>query len=822
MTRVLTVVLLGSIVQGPPPANWQDDFPPQDQWVAARILRDYAQLDAVARFERAPDEVETVRALSAVEDHARLLTSLRLIVDQHPHRMPEAFELARDSLRELEGEPAQTTQHRESLLQIVALARLRLHELSVEDAARVELVFIRLENVFSKDPSSRPPRLLEFVDRYKGTEAALMAELDLLARYGSQEQIEALDAFIARHPGTIAAARALYEKGFEYNTSAYGDERTADPLPRFERIEAIVRELQSERYPDSEWTRRAPDLIAGFHISDDAAISPTSLEGLIAAYESLGRDRFERALSSSEPAQSVVTSNLMDLYARRGDPGAQREYFFSTLASSPGAATAVEALRASQYSQALNRETPEQQKARIAKATASLRAVSGAGDSAFHRRALATLAALQLKEDGCDAAMPTLREYVTRYPRTSWSWAAHMRIARCEDVGGDMHAAIASNRHAAAAGAGVAPVRALGHATAAGLLEITGRIETALHEYRQAFDAWDSRFRDTLLVSFTRARSPGEPFTVGTDAAVVSTGWLSQRISALTEALSTPGGPLLAQARALLARDRFEEAGAVAGRMLTEHPTSPLTAEARDITRTTRLRSALGLARASSSADRVRVEQVLDDLINGPFDFAVVAARIARATLRWERGVEPEAQEQEVRAALADWQDLQPLREKLTDLEEDVAGIREAVFRPHGGGVYDSYWGRFPWPDESTPFFIVNTELSVTAADGESRVLKLPHRMSETRGVLFFDSEQLDLLARLPRTLLRQVFPKRDGDWTRWGLEAYPLTTSIAFTNAERTTATADVMIADTWATVELEKRGGKWVALRVVDFHIA
>lgn len=808
MKHVLVFVLLSLVGQAPPIRDWQDDFPPQDSGIARQLARAHARIDAAERVRTAPADVETVRALADLGDYANLLESLRLIVDEHPERMAPAFEAVQEALHELRGDAEQAIRNRDALLQLVAAGRQRLDTLAKEDAARADFAFLTIDTRLSREPDTRVPRLYRFVDRYQGTEAALLAEVELVTPYGRSS--EAIDAFIARHPGTTAAAKAIYTKGFEYRSIGVREARNGDPLPRFERLEAVVRELESGRYPESEWTRRAPELIGEFYISDDARIPPASLERLIAAFEAFARRRF-------------VPSTLLDLYARRGDPAAQFERLLSTLERSPGASTAVGLMRASYHLQERNRETPEQRTSRIAKAKAALRTVSEAGDSAPHRRALATLAALEFEEDGCKAAIPTLREYLARYPRTSWSWVAHARIGHCQDVSGDTHAAVAAYRRVAAAGAGVPVARALGHASAGRLLETTDDLEAALGEYRQALVAWEDGFEDTYSAYFRRPWNPDESFGFRNRDASISKSWLIQRISTLTELLSTPGGALLLQARALLARGDLERAEAIAGRVLTKHPESPLTDDARYVLHVARLERALALANAHRPGhDRGRAARILDELVTEPLDFAVIAARIARATLRWDDGVDPDAQERELKAALADWLARQPLREPVPGVEEDVADIREAVFRPHGGGVYDEYWRNFPWPDASTPYFIVNTELAVGFVEGESRTFTIAHPLPQAGRILFLDSAQLDLLARVPDTLMRRVFPARAGDWTRWQLEAYPVITQIVFTNPERTKASVQVMIADTTGTVELEKRAGRWVALRVVDFGIA
>lgn len=854
MKHVLVLVLLSSLPQGPPAPDWQDDFPPQDSSLVWSLARAYERIDADHRFETAPADIGTIRALALAGDCDRLLASLRLIVDKHPERLAEALRFI--SLHELRGDTEQVTRHRDALLRIVADGRQRLDSLSREDAARVARAIVTVEDSLTRhdDPAHR---LRTLVDRYQGTEAALLAEVDLImiVHTPSPEMIAALDAFVERHPGTTAAAKAIYQKGFQYSSSNMNEyqPRDADPIAHFERVEAAVRELESGRYPQSYWTRQAPALIQGFSIFDRATISPRSLERLIAAFEDFAKDQFDAALRSEQQGlnEYVITSKLPRLYARRGDRTAQFEQFLSMLERSTKAPAAVALLRASYYLQAQDRETPEQRQSRLAKAKTALRTASGAGDEAGNRRALATIAAMEFQEGHCEAALPALREYVARFPATPWTWVAQVRIGQCEDAAGEFTPAIAAFRLASSAGADLPPARVLGHAYAGRVLEATGDIEAARDEYQRALDAWDNRFGQSYSTHVQRLQNPENPFSLGPDTAEIPKGWLIDRVSALTQALATPGGTPLAQARALLARGDFEEAETMAGRVLTDHPVSSVSADARYVLSLARLERGLVLANADHpDHDPARARAILDALSTQPVDFAVAAARMARATLRWLQGDNRDAQERELKAALADWHAQQVLREPSSDIEADLANIRQAVFLPRGGGVYaKTRWNAFTWSDVSAPFFIVNADLQVKLADGESRRYTIASRLPESDRVLFLETAQIELLERIidslggtkvaepthimqtPNqpvggarqivTLWSRLFPARPGHWGGWELETYPVITEIAFTNAERTKATAKVTIGYSGGTVELEKEAGRWIARRIAGFWI-
>ena len=94
---------------------------------------------------------------------------------------------------------------------------------------------------------------------------------------------------------------------------------------------------------------------------------------------------------------------------------------------------------------------------------------------------------------------------------------------------------------------------------------------------------------------------------------------------------------------------------------------------------------------------------MLDALDREPFDVAVAAARIAKASLLWTRG-EAAAAESVMSSALKDWLQRQTLHQPGTPMEKEVAAIRAAVFnrwaaaftRSHAAGTRSTGPRRFP------------------------------------------------------------------------------------------------------------------------------
>src|SRR4030095_2766447 len=96
-----------------------------------------------------------------------------------------------------------------------------------------------------------------------------------------------------------------------------------------------------------------------------------------------------------------------------------------------------------------------------------------------------------------------------------------------------------------------------------------------------------------------------------------------------------------------------------------------------------------------------------------------IAARIARASMQWSAG-DADGARTAMSAALRGWIEVQPHAERRTDLERDAAAIRDAVFRPLGGGVYAGGrgWNAFSWPGTLPPFLLIDPDINVKLPSG--------------------------------------------------------------------------------------------------------
>jgi hypothetical protein len=254
---------------------------------------------------------------------------------------------------------------------------------------------------------------------------------------------------------------------------------------------------------------------------------------------------------------------------------------------------------------------------------------------------------------------------------------------------------------------------------------------------------------------------------------------------------------------------------------------------------------ALDLADADRASDDGAAMRALDSLGHEPLDFAVTAAKIAKASLLRNAGGTDAGSS--MMQPLDEWHAQQRMTTPRNPLERDVADIRGVVFLPKGGGVFGSSgWNAFDWPGVSPPFLIVKPDVRVKLANGEILQVMVKQPVRTDSKVIFLDTEQLGLLratmvrlggsrTRVPTGVMetpnqplgpaidilplwRKFFPARPGHWGGWDLETYPVITEIAFIDAARTRAEVAVTIGYSGATVVIEKEGSAWTAKRLIN----
>jgi tetratricopeptide (TPR) repeat protein len=845
----IVLVLVATLAQAtagvPPYAN--ADFPPFDRG-AWELQRSARMVGAAQRGLRdAPDTVETLELLIDVKRIDEALIVLGRIVAQHPERMARAFEgVSRGST--WFGDHGHDYDKR--LQQLVDTARGRLRELAREDAARTERQLLMVDRTPMPDTSFRQ-RLERFVADYRGTEAALLTEVDIILNgRASVQQLESLDAFARAHPRSVAGAKALHQKAFQLavNIPISGVEpRTADPTPRFLQILDIVRQLEEGGFPPCEWVEKAPGLVRSFFTSS-TVFAPGNIDRMLDAYYAFARTHFVVDGASPFLAGSggIVLGGMAKLFELRGDGVAGVERTLANLERDVTDTSGVVYLRALLYMSRLNSRTlfylgttttvSESERRRLLlNAIASLDSLSQ-HEGPYQRRALATLASLHFEQRQYADARRRYASYLARFPASDYAWLAALRIGQCDEALGHARGAIAAYRAAAAAYRSEPLVPILGHAAAGRLFEAAMQWDAARAEYERAAAAWAPAYRDDLAITWTSMSS-------GRDAAPVKDLFVSRaavfrRIDELTRSRTADGGALFERARWLLEQRRWRDARAAFERFIAEHPRSTLVADARYLSHLARLEHAMHLASTSTpDVDEPAAVAELDRLIGEPYDFVVFAAKLASASMALTQGATEDA-EKRLRGAFDEWIARQGQRQPPASrdpLAADVSAIRNAVFWPSGNGpAGDAAAARFR---SSRPvYLVVRSEIQVSTAPDSTVTVSIPDAIPGFDNVLYATAAQLDVLKRISEKLgMRGDDPQRGGVsrlvgwWTRffergvsWGnvnVETYPVIYQIEFIDRDRTLANALLRTSDSHGErIVLQKTGGVWKILRVVD----
>src|SRR5688572_19197579 len=251
--------------------NYSAEFPPIGPPYSS-MRRGLLANHLTQLLQQSPDAPETFEMLVYMERPAAAAEALRRMVQSNPGRLAWAFDLLR-SRNFARGPIASVADV--PWPELFAEARRALGGMTMPDAARLELALINASPATAAGPSPNQARiaaLRAFIDKYAGIDVALEAEVELIkSTTSNREWIAPLEEFARQHPGTTAAAKALFEKALQIGSNtAYGvrdlNRANQDPPARREANAlldalAIVRDLMSGRYPASEWVARAPGLV---------------------------------------------------------------------------------------------------------------------------------------------------------------------------------------------------------------------------------------------------------------------------------------------------------------------------------------------------------------------------------------------------------------------------------------------------------------------------------------------------------------------------------------------------------------------------------
>jgi tetratricopeptide (TPR) repeat protein len=857
----LTVLSVPSLFgQSSRPDPWLD-FPSYDQTLVWYLRRAADAKESKRLLAQNSTSVETFRRLVAAErrDDA-LLVLKRILQTADAQQTIAALHALNETIFSFQQDG--TRSYAETIRQLLEPARARSAQLPREDAARLAWELLRIDASLDRGRSQNgPERLTQFLRDYDGSEAALLAQVDMLMLNPRQllKEIADLDQFAKDNPGTNAGAKALFLEGFQLRTNVAitgVEPRGSDPTERLLRVAAIVKELESGKFPRSEWVEKAPELLVGFFVSDTPppAYSPANIDRAVDTYADFVRTHLQMPnalLSIDNSLGYVIGSKMGSLFQLKGDRVGGIERFLNDIektASDPGS---VQLFRAQYYARQSSAGPEADRSSMAAKARASLDALASANRGDASRHALAFAAAFDYYRRDYARALPEYQQFVLRYPSSSWAPIAALRIGECYEQMKDWPKASVAYQQAATSFANDAYARVLGGAFASRTLDAQGRFDDSLSAAKTALNSWDSDYGFEYSIRSSQAPLSGVTTGPVVDTLRVTRDDLAARVATLDHDLHQSGGRLLARGRWQLDQNQFTEAINTLTTFLKQEPGSPALTEARSLLHRAQLESALDLAAVEGAHyDPAKAVAALDGINNEPFDSFVATAALAKAALKLTQGQSSEA-EALMGKTLDSWVTTQHdlnRQPPMSGIDADVAEIRQVVFRPLGDlPIYGgSGWNAFNFPAALPRFIVLRADVQVKTSDGQVGRHTVYQRFPDLDHVLLLKSVELSLLARLLPTiggtkrraptqimetpnqpvgdsmqilsLFGRFFEARPGHWGGWELETYPQVTQIEFVNAERTKANAHVTIGYSGATVVLEKVDGKWRAIRLTN----
>jgi hypothetical protein len=734
---------------------------------------------------------------------------------------------------------------RNALAGIVERAKAAAGRRPRDEAAAIARQALALEmNWTGGSRDARVAQLRRFVEMYDGTPAALSAEVELIHETLTiAQQIDTAQQFAREHAGTVAAAQALHHAAYQLavNSAINVEPRGSDPTERLVRVAAIARELESGRYPASEWVTRAPTLVTGFFVSDSPppTYAPGNLQRSLDEYEQFVRTHvaWQDPYPPNDAIGYLISHSMWRLWSLQGDPTAAAERFFDGLAAGPAVREPARLLQARTYLERIQEGRADASWAR-ARAIALLTGLARGGTERVRRHAHAMLAAELFAGGEDQAACTEFRRFVAAYPKSDWAWVAGLRIGQCEEALNRWQAAAGAYRQTATIHADKPAAVLLGRAYAARALEGTGDFKGALSEYQQATAAWFGTDSSRYWLWIWR-RTPSQSLPFGRDTSEVRKPDLELRREQLRATLAMPGGVLLERARWALGRSR-NETRTLASQLIAQFPGSPLVPDARRLARVADYEDALDLAAADNPRDVPGAQERLERLSREPRDVMSSLAKMARASLMaTQRVSESEVLMEE---ALEEWRSLQvsPAPATPGSLAADADDVRREVFLPLGGGVYRR-GAAVEWPAALPPFLIASATLPVLESDGRLSIVTMSRPLPGFENTLYLSQDDFALLEKTItilggkpgprgptaasesiRTLWNRFFPMRRGFEGGWRLATSPVIGRIEFTNPERTRASVLVTMGHQGGTVVLEKIDDQWRAIDIVNMWIS
>ncbi|HXT71447.1 MAG TPA: hypothetical protein VN700_16950 [Vicinamibacterales bacterium] len=863
MTRTLVAGIAGVVLlfsgdslesqELTPDAALRREFPSDDWQLLGLVQRSMNAREAERGLREAPGAAATMRRLVEAHRLDDAIESLEAGTRGSFDELMAMLDALGERMHQFQMDAARG--YVERVAAIVSPLRGRLATLPREDAARLAWRLMSLENQLGNRGSAGwRERLAAYVGEYRGTRQGSLAEVQAITAGNiSPSSQAALDAFARAHPGTDAAAAALYQKGFDlgHNAQSVGGEKYGeDPLDRFLQVLAIVEDLET-KYPDSEWARKAPsELVVSFYFRSSPPVNfkPGSIDRMLTEYQRFARSHFTAAtgIDLANNLGYLLSSRMAELYAIQGDRVGGVEKSLADLETHVEDKRAVELFRA----EFLLRES-RSGRVPFEKADAALSTLAEATAGFYSRKAAALLASRRMYERDYSRALVAYESYVARYPASPWTWVARLRAAQCLVELGDLNRAAAMFETLATVEVQEPVAVVLGSALAAQTYEAMGLFDRSLAAYQRALASWSNDYGPELTPAPSQARVPRPATGESTTRRAITQENLADRVASLERNLKTSVGPLLERAAWQIDARRFADARSTLAQAAKASRTDSDRTAVRQLDHRAQLELAMELL-AVEGPDAISAFKALDAIAPLPFDANVGFAGLAKGTVMFRNGAEEHARIT-MNATLDAWRDSQQsLRAAVpaSPLAADIAAIRNVLFRP--AGRFEQL-ARVAF-SEHDPFVagyvVTNPDVRVTMADGKTTRITVYQEIPEQTRTIFWTTEDIAFAQRLVGTLGRTrapataapgqapnrpteadlgamkfwnaSFATHKGNMGQWVVQTYPIIVNVTFLDDARTKAAIAFRLNYEGATLIMEKTNGAWQAIRLVNQWIS
>src|SRR4029079_3353652 len=279
---------------------------------------------------------------------------------------------------------------------------------------------------------------------------------------------------------------------------------------RLLRVAAIVKELESGKFPRSEWVEKAPELMGGFFVSDTPPpqYSPANIDRAIETYADFVRPHLQMPnalLSIDNSLGYVIVSKMGNLFELKGDRIGGIERFLDELEKTASDPASVQLFRAQYYARQSSAGPEPDRASMAASARPALTTLASTNRGDASRQALAFAAAFDYYQRDYARALPGDQKFVSLYPSSSWAPIAALRIGECYERMKDWPKASAAYKRAAVAFVNDAYARVLGGAFASRTLDAQGRFDESLTAANAALNSWDADYGFEYSISSSQA-----------------------------------------------------------------------------------------------------------------------------------------------------------------------------------------------------------------------------------------------------------------------------------------------------------------------------